>query len=80
MVKLDLDLYPDLDPDPHSEKLLGPDQHKMSADPQPCPARLSSVLQTSNTENQPNSWQLAAGVIEALNADPNLLSQQESVV
>ena len=30
MVKLDLDL----DPDPHSEKLLDPDPHKMNADPQ----------------------------------------------
>ena len=29
MVKLDLDL----DPDPHSEKLLDPDPHKMNADP-----------------------------------------------
>ena len=26
----------DLDPDPHSEKLLDPDPHKMHADPQPC--------------------------------------------
>ena len=34
MVKLDQDL--DLDPDPHSEKLLDPDPHKMNADPQPC--------------------------------------------
>ena len=35
LVKLDLDL--DLDPDPelHSEKLLDPDPHKMTADPQP---------------------------------------------
>ena len=32
LVKLDLDL----DPDPHSEKLLDPDPHKMNADPQPC--------------------------------------------
>ena len=32
MVKLDLDL----DPDPHSEKLLDPDPHKVNADPQPC--------------------------------------------
>ena len=34
MVQLDLDL----DPDPHSEKLLGPDTDpdKMNADPQPC--------------------------------------------
>ena len=31
LVKLDLDL----DPDPHSEKLLDPDPHKMNADPQP---------------------------------------------
>ena len=29
LVKLDLDL----DPDPHSEKLLDPDPHKMNADP-----------------------------------------------
>ena len=26
----------DLDPDPHSEKLLDPDPHKMNADPKPC--------------------------------------------
>ena len=34
LVKLDLDL----DPDPHSEKLLdpAPDPHKVNADPQPC--------------------------------------------
>ena len=32
LVKLDLDL----DPDPHSEKLLDPDPHKINADPQPC--------------------------------------------
>ena len=34
LVKLDLDL----DPDPHSEKLLDPDQHKIkiNADRQPC--------------------------------------------
>ena len=32
LVKLDLDL----DPDPHSEKLMDPDLHKMNADPQPC--------------------------------------------
>ena len=25
----------DLDPDPHSEKLLDPDLHKMNSDPQP---------------------------------------------
>ena len=25
----------DLDPDPHSEKLLDPDPNKMNADPQP---------------------------------------------
>ena len=31
LVKLDLDL----DPDPHSEKMLDPDPHKMNADPQP---------------------------------------------
>ena len=31
LVKLDLDL----DPDPHSEKLLDPDPDKMNADPQP---------------------------------------------
>ncbi len=31
LVKLDLDL----DPDPHSEKLLDPDPHKMNEDPQP---------------------------------------------
>ena len=31
LVKLDLDL----DPDPHSEKLLDPDPHKVNADPQP---------------------------------------------
>ena len=31
LVKLDLDL----DPDPHSEKLLDPDLHKMNSDPQP---------------------------------------------
>ena len=31
LVKLDLDL----DPDPHSEKLLDPDPHKMNADLQP---------------------------------------------
>ena len=37
LVKLDRDLDPDLypDPDPHSEKLLDPDPHKMNADPQP---------------------------------------------
>ena len=34
LVKLDLDLDPDLDP--HSEKLLDPDPHKINADPQPC--------------------------------------------
>ena len=28
-------VQPDLDPDPHSEKLLDPDSHKMNADPQP---------------------------------------------
>ena len=33
LVKLDLDLDPDLDP--HSEKLLDPDPHEMNADPQP---------------------------------------------
>ena len=33
LVKLELDL----DPDPHSEKLLDPDPYKMNADPQPCP-------------------------------------------
>ena len=33
LVKLDLDLDPDLDP--HSEKLLYPDLHKVNADPQP---------------------------------------------
>ena len=33
LVKLDQDLGPD--PDPHSEKLLDPDPHKMNADPQP---------------------------------------------
>ena len=27
----------DLDPDPHSEKLLNSDPHKMNADPQPWP-------------------------------------------
>ena len=27
----------DLDPDPHSEKLLNSDLHKMNADPQPWP-------------------------------------------
>ena len=32
MVKLDLNM----DPDPHSEKMLDPDPHKMNADPQPC--------------------------------------------
>ena len=32
LVKLDLDL----DPDPHSEKLLDPDPYKVNADPQPC--------------------------------------------
>ena len=32
LVKLDLDL----DPGPHSEKLLDVDPHKMNADPQPC--------------------------------------------
>ena len=32
LVKLD----PDLDPDPHSEKLLDLDPDKMNADPQPC--------------------------------------------
>ena len=26
----------DLDPDPHSEKLLDPNPHKMNADPQHC--------------------------------------------
>ena len=31
LVKLDLAL----DPDPHSEKLLDPNPHKMNADPQP---------------------------------------------
>ena len=37
LVKLDLDLVPDpdLDPDPHSKKLLDPDPHKVNADPQP---------------------------------------------
>ena len=34
LAKLDLDLDPD--PDPHSEKLVGPDPHKVNADPQPC--------------------------------------------
>ena len=29
----------DLDPDPHSEKMLDPDQDKMNVDPQPCPKR-----------------------------------------
>ena len=32
LVKLDLNL----DLDPHSEKLLDPDPHKMNVDPQPC--------------------------------------------
>ena len=32
LVKQDLDL----DPDPHSEKLLDPNPHKVNADPQPC--------------------------------------------
>ena len=36
LVKLGLDLDLDLNPDPHSEKLLDPDLHKMNADPQPC--------------------------------------------
>ena len=46
LVKLDLDL--DLDPDPelHSEKLLDPDPHKMTADPQPCPQHSSSYSNT----------------------------------
>ena len=26
----------DLDPEPHSEKMLDPDQDKMNVDPQPC--------------------------------------------
>ena len=46
-----------------------------------CYYRLSLVLQTSNTEFQPCLLCLVrSGVIEALKADPNLLSQQEYVI
>ena len=54
MDKLDLDLYLDadpdphseilLDPDPHSEKLLDPDSHKVNADPQPLLALLGYTV------------------------------------
>ena len=42
LFKLDLDL----DPDPHSEKLLDPDPdpHKMNADPQPCHMRVKKLI------------------------------------
>ena len=33
----------DLDPDPHSEKLLDPDQQKMNADPQPWKYRICTT-------------------------------------
>ena len=48
MVKLDLDL----DPDPHSEKLLDLDPHKMKADPQPWGQsyHLQSTLYSTGTK------------------------------
>ena len=55
MVKLDLDL----DPDPHSEKLLDPDPHKMNADPQPwLKSRLKSGSVCRQIVLKMESWAL----------------------
>ena len=56
LVKLDLDLDPDLDSDPHSEKLLDPDPHKRNANPQPWSKRYTLVTLLLNTVSKSKNY------------------------